>query len=160
MLGAARTGKKAVLGINRITGRKTHSVHDEMIAAPRTERGRWATAFEIVLKVGYDFYRSKPDSAQRRLEEQFTEAAKNDSAKGRKGKHTVTGRVATSHIRKAAKVVAKRVAYALEADDSAYMLRDDLMDKLMSGVGSVTGRSIYHTTLMQNIPKAIKTGSS
>lgn len=86
----------------------------------------WAMAFQDVLGVGDAFYADADAIRKHYLEQHYTELAKHDTRKGRK----------------AAKVVATRVMYALE---------DEEPPPKMNAQGSMTGRM---SSTIQNIPKS------
>lgn len=85
----------------------------------------WAMAFQDVLGVGDAFYADANNMRKHYLEQHYTELAKHDTRKGRK----------------AAKVVATRVMYALEDEEPP----------AFKAQGSMTGRM---SSTIQNIPKS------
>lgn len=89
----------------------------------------WAMAFQDALGVGDAFYADANPMRKHYLEQHYTELAKHDTRKGRK----------------AAKVVATRVMYALEDEEPAPAFKAQ---------GSMTGRV---SSTIQNIPKSKKT---
>lgn len=102
------------------------------------ERRCWAKAFEDVLGVGNEFYVNARVDRKDYLERHYTELANHNTRKGRK----------------AAKVVAARVMYALE-DEEPKKAHDDYIDPLTMGMkfhGSATGRMSMPS--LNNIPKS------
>lgn len=104
-----------------ITGRAATSViYDEVarswgITTLPPEQRRWALAFKAVLGVGMNFYADAPSARKRWLEAHYTELASHDTPKGRK----------------AAKVVAHRVAAAL-GDEMPPTLYEDVVQIVQS----------------------------
>lgn len=93
----------------------------------------WAMAFEDVLGVGHEFYVNAKLDRKNYLEQHYTELASHDTRKGRK----------------AAKVVAKRVMYALEAEEPP------TLENRMMRQGSTTRSGRMMGGAFQSIPKSV-----
>lgn len=106
----------------------------------------WAKAFHTVLGVGMQFYINADAARRRQLEAHYTELAKHDTRKGRKAAKVVAARVANTLGHDEPKVVMefdpKTIADLMKTTIDTQLVKDQ-MDayRYLYGGGTATGRS-------------------